>query len=150
MRTPALEAAFRATTYRVEIPGRSFRLRISQLDPAFDAFLRGRGVSEWCVVTACNPGGLRRDNENPRRAARLAHRIAERGWLGFPACNVADDGDWPDEPGFLLLQVGEAEARRLAAEFRQSACVCGQTGSAPRLVWTRRTRNRPASSPDGS
>ncbi|MFZ4534828.1 DUF3293 domain-containing protein [Propionivibrio sp.] len=135
MRTDAIEAAFRATTYRVETIEGVFDLRIGELNSGFDDFLRKQGVSCWGLLTACNPGGVRCDAENPLRQTRLRERLQALGWPCLTACNLADDGLWPAEPGCLLLQVSEKEVCNLAAELFQLACVCGNIGAAPRLVW---------------
>lgn len=139
MRTEALDAAFRATSYRVACGEGFLDLRIGRPDPAFDDFLRRQGVSCWAVITACNPGGVRHDDGNRLLRNRLQQRLQVLGWSFCSACNVADDPMWPAEPGVLILQVGEQEARSLATEFFQSACVCGDVGGAPRLVWSQKS-----------
>jgi hypothetical protein len=131
----ALAAAFRATTYQVETADGVFGLRLGELNPAFDAFLARHGASRWALLTACNPGAVRQDDENPERQRRLQETIEALGWTSFPSLNSADDGKWPEEPGFLLLHVGEEAVRALGREFSQLACVCGETGAPPRLVW---------------
>jgi hypothetical protein len=136
MSIPALEAAFHATTYRVETLGRCFDLRIGKTDPVFDGFLRAQGVFFWGILSACNPGAVRLPaEENQRLQDKLRTRLAELGWLFLAARNVADDGGWPVEVSCLILQVSEEKLRALAAEFSQLAVVCGDTGSAPRLSW---------------
>lgn len=133
MSSDALDAAFRATRYRVESSAGIFELRIGVVNPPFDDFLRGLGVSCWGLLTAHNPGGRRRDDENPARQRLLLERVRALRWL--PAANVAADGAWPDEPSVLILQIDEPALRALAAEFSQLAVVCGEPGEAPRLVW---------------
>jgi hypothetical protein len=145
MRTEALDAAFRATSYRVETAEGVFDLRIGMADPAFDDFLRRQGVCCWAVLTACNPGGVRDDDGNRLRRLRLQARLQTLGWSFSLACNLADDRMWPAEPGFLLLQVSEREVCSLASEFFQLACVCGDVGGAPRLVWIQESGDRIAS-----
>lgn len=135
MNIEVLDTVFRATSYRVETDDGTFALRIGVHDPAFDDFLRRQSVSCWGLLTAYNPGTVRCDDENPLRHMQLVQRLRRLGWIYRLACNVADDGGWPAEPGFLLLQVGEKDVCNLAAEFSQRACVCGDVGSAPRLVW---------------
>jgi hypothetical protein len=135
MRTEALDAAFRATCYRVDTTDGVFDLRIGRPEPAFDDFLRRQGVSCWAVLTACNPGGIRDDDGNRLRLMHLQERLQTLGWSFSFASNLADDKLWPAEPGFLLLQVSEQEVRSLASEFFQLAYVYGEVGGAPRLVW---------------
>jgi hypothetical protein len=71
----------------------------------------------------------------------LQERLQTLGWAFSLACNLADDRMWPEEPGFFLLQVNEQEVRSLASEFIQLACVCGDVGGTPRLVWIQESGN---------
>jgi len=135
MKTPELDAAFRATCYRVDCAAESFDLRIDVVNRAFDDFLRGQGVCRWGLLTAYNPGGVRCDDDNAARQRRLLQRLRQLGWRYFAADNVADDGRWPAEPGVLIVQVCETELGALASELSQAAIVCGEVGAAPRLVW---------------
>ena len=135
MKTPALDAAFRATRYLVDSAAGSFDLRIGVVNPAFDDFLRGQGVSCWGLITAHNPGGVRCDEHNAGRQRDLLCRLKSLSLSWLAACHVADDGRWPVEPSVLILQVGEAELCALASEFSQAAIVCGEVGAVPRLVW---------------
>ncbi len=136
MRSPELEAAFLATTYRVVAPEAVFDLRIGEHDPAFEAFLQQRGVACWGIVTACNPGGVLTLDDNAQRHAALLARLDGLGWRHFPASNHADSGEWPVEPGFCVLDASEQGLCRLAAEFGQAAIVFGQAGlGGGKLVW---------------
>lgn len=151
MSSAGIDAAFRATTYRVTTPEGDFALRIDRLHPAFDDFLsrqsasplcspaagrRGRSPDVcWGVVTAYNPGVRLSDDENRLRQNRLRERIMASGWLFFPACNLADGGFWPEEPSYLVLHLDEERMARLGSEFCQRAVVCGRRGSAPKLLW---------------
>ena len=132
-----LENAFRATTYRVETDVGVFDLRIDETNAPFEAWLRRGGVACWSMLTACNPGGVRSDRDNATRQAKLLACVQACGYLYFPACHLADDRSWPDEPSLLLLNVKDDEVRLLAREFSQLAFVAGEVGRAPRLVWTR-------------
>lgn len=137
----AKDTAFRATTYRVSTDAGVFDLRINQRHTAFAAFLKNRGVSSWAIVTACNPAAQRHTPaDNARRQQRLLAHVQAAGWRlrqdCFHARNCADGGDWPDEPGLLLLGIDAARARALAHAFGQLACVYGETGGVARLLWT--------------
>ena len=135
MKTAALDAAFRATCYRVDCAAGVFDLRIGVVNPCFDDFLRAQGVRCWGLITAHNPGGVRCDAQNAARQQALLSRIESSSWPWLPACHLADDGRWPAEPGVLILGIGEAALCALATEFSQAAVVCGERGEAPRLVW---------------
>lgn len=133
---PALAEAFAATTYRVWLDGRVHDLRLGRGHPGFDRMLAAHGVCEWAVITACNPGAREVFADNAERSARLLERLAELGYRTVPACNLADAGDWPVESGVCVFGVDEREARALARQFGQLACVCGRCGDKPRLVWS--------------
>jgi hypothetical protein len=146
MSRAALDAAFRATAYRVVTPDGIFALRIGVADAQFDVFLSREvasvqrqdsdaGAICWGIVTAYNPGVLLSAEENQRRQERLRGRIVAAGWRFFSGCNLADDGLWPAEPSCLVLHVDERQMRILGSEFDQIAVVCGRTGTAPRLLW---------------
>lgn len=135
MISDALVAAFRATTYRVETEEGWFDLRIGAINPAFDEYLRRRRVSNWGVLTAHNPGAERADSENRRRQVDLMEALRASAMAFMNANNVADGGEWPDEPGFLVLDAGKEEMIELASRFSQLAFVFGKTGSEPILVW---------------
>ncbi len=136
MRTPELEAAFLATTYRVDAGDEVFDLRIEKGHPAFSSWLKRQGISNWCIVTACNPGGKLSQGQNVARTLRLQEAIAQRAWRHAAACNSADDGTWPDEPGFCVFDADEKILRMLAIEFGQTAIVCGNADDdRGEIVW---------------
>ena len=135
MKTVALDAAFRATCYRVDSAAGQFDLRIGVVNRAFDDFLRAQGARRWGLITAHNPGGVRCDDQNAARQQALLSRIESLSWSWLPACHLADDGCWPAESGVLILGIGEAALGALAVEFSQAAVVYGELGEAPRLVW---------------
>lgn len=135
MNNASRDAAFRATTYRVDAGDALYELRVGVINDAFDACLRRRGVACWGLVTAYNPGALALDAANHAAQNRLRDRLSALEWSSLPACNLPDDGISPIEPSFLLLEVSENEVRTLAAAFFQLAFLCANTGSAARLVY---------------
>lgn len=135
MRTDALLAAFRATTYRVDTEEGRFDLRIGVINSAFDHYVRQRQISCWGVITAFNPGGVRTGTKNLQRQAELHTLLLASGRIVMPASNIADDSDWPVEPSFLVLGPTREEMGQWALSFSQRAFVYGTTGSEPTLVW---------------
>lgn len=132
----ALESAFLATIYRVEMPERCFDLQIGVADSALDDCLRTRGIGTWGILTACNPGAVPlSDDENRRRHLQLCKRLKRSGWHCFTACNLDAGGDWPPEPGCFIQQISQEQLRMLAGDFSQLAVVWGETGSPPCLLW---------------
>ena len=136
MSPAALDAVFRATTYQVVTEEGCFDLRIGVLHPVFDGYLERRGYVHWTILSADNPFAIGCPEGNPVRRAALRARLETLDIPHLTTRHVADDGGWPDEIGCLLLGCDDALALALAAELRQSAVVCGQSGGAPRLVWT--------------
>jgi hypothetical protein len=59
MRTPALDAALRATSYRVDDSQGRFELRIGVVHPDLDELLRALDVSRRGVLAAHQPGAPR-------------------------------------------------------------------------------------------
>jgi hypothetical protein len=135
VRADALLAAFRATTYRVETEEGAFDLRIGVINSAFQHYLQQRKIPCWGVITAYNPGGLRKEAENPQRQAELQKLLQASGRIFNNAINVADDADWPVEPSFLVLGPTQEQMGEWAFRFSQLAFVFGKTGSEPTLVW---------------
>ena len=136
MKAPKLDAAFRATTYRVKAGEAVFDLRIDEANPPFATWLRQQSASLWGIITACNPGGKPTLQQNAVRTGILQKRIEARGWRHFPALNFADARDWPDEPGFCVLDAEVNVVRALAVEFGQVAIVCGSAEDGRgEIVW---------------
>lgn len=146
-----IDAAFRATTYRVATPERVFSLRIGVVDGEFDDFLcrqllagppltitaglPARKAIGWGIVTAHNPGVLLSEAQNELRQRSLHERIVASGWRCVVSSNVADGGLWPVEPSYFVLPVDAQQMAALGREFGQLAVVVGRRGSAPELLW---------------
>ena len=75
------------------------------------------------------------DAENRQRHTDLMEALVDSAFDFLNARNSADEGVWPDEPGFLVLDAGKAEMTKLALRFSQLAFVYGDIGSEPTLVW---------------
>lgn len=125
-----LEAAYRATDYRVDdAPGGPFVIRIDERSDQV------AGVG-WAFVTACNPRSVcLSDEENARRTADLEAAVRERGWTFYRGHGVGRDGTWSPEPSLLVVGIAEADALGLAKRFGQNAIVAGRAGEPARLVW---------------
>jgi len=137
-----LAAAYAATTYRVWFPEGPLDLRVGRRSPFLAARMGRLGMVGWAVITPCNPGSrpLSPQANQARRealAACLARRGGGAGWRWWPAENRADQGDWPVEPGFLVLfpRAGRRAARALGRLFGQNALVWGWRKGAGQLLW---------------
>jgi hypothetical protein len=141
-----LERAYRRTSYRAQLPlGGELCLRIDEGHERLDGRLARRGQRCWAYLHAVNPQSRQLSAEqNSRRHGQLAAELA--ALRGSPAGSApleilegasdADDGDWPAEPGFLVLGLALERARALALDFGQLAFVAGQRGERARLHWS--------------
>lgn len=131
-----LERLFRRARYRVELASGAVELAIGERSAELDRDLERAGASTWAIVTACNPGSvLLGEEENRRRSAELARRLSDAGGSTHPSTGIDPDGQWPDEPGFLVTGVARAALVALAAELGQIAIVVGGRGGAAELLW---------------
>ncbi len=143
----ALQAAYRATTYRVWLPEGAVDLRVGEACPALAAYVAARGGRAWMVVTASNPA-----SEPLGEAANLARQRALAGLLhslGLPALaaeNLADDGQWPAEAGFFVTApvLDRELALALGRHMGQNAVLfgtpqgnAGTPDTTPELLWCR-------------
>ena len=136
MKSETLQAAYRATTYRVFLPGGALDLRIGEANAGLIAWLADAGESVWTVLTACNPASQALpENENRERQARLEVKLLERGFEPYAGENVADDAAWPVEETCFVAGISVKDCTELARQFGQNASVCGREDGVPHLIW---------------
>ena len=132
-----LEAAYRATTYRVFLPGGGCDLRIGVASETLRCWLETAGATHFAILTAYNPGScLVADAENSARQAQLECALLEQGYEAYAAQNLADDEQWPVEESCFIPDMPEGTALALAARYGQCAVVCGGADGRPALRWT--------------
>lgn len=130
-----LVAAYRQTAYRISLPGKPAVLRIDVPWAAVDPRLT-HGLECLAYITAANPASQALDDaENARRLRALLDDIMALGSSAQSGIAVADDGNWPDEPGFLVADLPIETARALAVRYGQNAFLHARTGDAVRLIW---------------
>lgn len=135
-RTTDLDAAYRATTYRVFLPGGICELRIGIASETLRCWLETAGANRFAIVTAHNPGAQAVDAaQNALRQAQLECELLEAGFEPYVGENVADDGEWADEESCFIVDMGLDEALALAGKYGQNAIVCGTADGVPELVW---------------
>lgn len=130
------EAAYRATTYAAADGSERLDIRIGARCARLDALLAARGLAEWAYLTAHNPGGqLAAPAANAAAQARLEAEVVASGhpWLRGASCG--DGGDWPPEPGLLVLGLARDAALALGRRYGQEAIVTGRCQEAAELVF---------------
>lgn len=131
-----LASAYRATAYVLALPDGECELRIDRPCECLDRWLAANGQACWAWLTAANPGSCRlAPEDNAARQCRLLAEIEALGQRALPGRAVADAGDWPEEPSFLVPGLDAAAALALAARYGQNACLAGDIGQAVRLLW---------------
>jgi len=140
-----LEAAYRATRYRLASAGGPIVLEVGARAPALDRLLAAAGARRWAWLTAVNPGARQLGAaENAARLAALDAELARGGRAALPGVAVDLAGAWPDEESRLVLDLDVGTARALAERFGQVAFLAGEAGAEVRLEWTRSAPAGPA------
>jgi hypothetical protein len=131
-----LEAAYRATTYRIHAPQGDIDLRIGEASPALDALLRETGTDCWAIVTAWNPRSQAQDSAtNAAAQTRLQGWLSGQGYRWLAGENLADAGDWPAEPTCWVAGMPADLARECGAQYGQAAIVYGVREGAASIGW---------------
>ncbi len=135
-KTTELEAAYRATTYRVYLPGGQCDLHPGVASGTLRCWLETAGATGFAILTACNPGSVPLDEEeNTSRQSQLECELLESGYETYVGENVAEDAAWPVEESCFVPGIPVAEAISLGEKYGQNAVVCGGADGVPELVW---------------
>ena len=135
-KTTELEAAYRATTYRVFLPGGYADLRLGEANETLSIWLEKNGCTAFAIITAYNPGADKFDaGKNAERQSQLECDLLEGNYEPYAGENVADDADWPVEESCFVPDIALEDACALAEDYGQNAIVCGGADGIPELVW---------------
>ncbi len=137
MPDPAVEAAYRAACYRIDLGGRWIERRIGLVDAVADAALSAAGChARWSIVTPCNPGSrVLPATDNARRLREFVRELEAASWRSLSTISADAAGGWT-EPGRCLLDVDTVALSALATRWGQCAWVDARLGAAPQLVWS--------------
>ena len=134
-----LDAAYRATTYRVHdksLPAGSLDIRVDTRHEILDAFLQQQDIAEWAYLSAENPKSeILLPTQNAARSAALNRYLVQMGYRCFKGVAVADQGDWPEEQGVLVLNLSQSAAVTLARDWGQNAFLYARCGAPVALIW---------------
>ena len=135
-KTSELEALYRATTYRVFLPGGHCDLRIDQPCEKLSSWLETAGASSFAIITACNPGSQPVDAaRNAEQQSLLECDLLEGNYEPYAGENVADDAAWPVEESCFVVDIAAEDACALGQDYGQNAVVFGGADGVPRLLW---------------
>lgn len=136
MKTPALEAAYRATTYILCLFDREIDLRIGAMSPEMDEFLDQLGVSCLVCMTAENPRSkLLEREDNIHRNKALKRQLTEAGLKYFPGFAKSLDGEWPTENMLWVPGLSTKRAKCLGVDYQQNAVVYVCHRQRAKLLW---------------
>lgn len=139
MKNP-LEILYRATTYRVFLPGGYAELRIGQASEVLSNWLETSGVQSFVIITAYNPGSrLLAAALNAERQSQLECDLLEGNYEPYAGENVPDDESGLLEESCFVPDILLEDARALAEDYGQTAIVFGGDNGIPELVWIEKT-----------
>lgn len=131
-----LAGAYRATTYRVFLPGGPCNLRIDETCTELVNWLKQHGCAGFAIITAYNPGARRVDDaQNAERQSALECELLEGNYEPYAGENVPDAADWPSEETCFIPDIALEDAFALAEDYGQNAIVWGGADGIPRLAW---------------
>lgn len=135
-KTTELETAYRATTYRVFLPGGFADLRIGQVNETLNCWLETAGCVSYAIISAFNPGSQRVDAaKNAERQSQLECDLLEGNYEPYAGENVPDDESGLLEESCFVPDIALEDACALADDFGQNAIVYGAADGVPGLVW---------------
>lgn len=132
------ESVYRKTEYKVMLDSGTISLRIGYYDAEAERQLREHAnlKREWYIITPCNPRSEQARAElNLFYFNELRYEVEARAGHWFKALNCDPAAEWPDEPGFLLVDADRVWVMDLGERFYQNALVTAKIGEAPRLLW---------------
>lgn len=110
-------------------------LRIGERNCRLDGMLEVARKDSAAFLTAFNPGGQRRsDQDNEAAQVQLERALEEKPYGCYPGEGRDPQGRWSAEPSLLVIGIPRDEAEALGREFEQNAIVYVARGSAPELV----------------
>src|SRR5574343_1071067 len=135
-KTSELEAAYRATTYRVFLPGGMCDLRVDVANEALSCWLETAGCTQFAVITAHNPGSVVVDDAtNAERQAQLECDLLEGNYEPYAGQNLPDAADAPVEESCFVPDLAPEDACALAEDYGQNAVIVGGADGVPQLLW---------------
>lgn len=135
-KTTELEAAYKATTYRVYLPGGVCDLRIGVACPALKDWLAASATRSFALITAYNPGSKTVDaGRNAEQQAALECDLLDGNYEPFVCQHVPDMDGAPEEEGCFVPDLDPEDANALAWDYGQNAVVIGGVDGVPHLHW---------------
>jgi hypothetical protein len=134
---PALLDSYRNAHYELHLSTGPVVLKVEQPSAELGELLSAAGVSGAALLTAYNPGSVQRTfAQNDAAQQKLKLRLLREGYRLTPATAIDPAGQWPHEPGFLVLGISFADAMYVARDFQQLALLWCNASAVPLLIET--------------
>lgn len=128
-----LFAAYKAADYLVL--DQNICINIDQANKDLNYFLIDNKAFSYAFITACNPRSEKRSNQENLKANGDLKTILKKEGFRFLLATAKDPKkQWPNEDGFIILDVRVQRIKKLAMSFKQNAVVYGNITTAPRLI----------------
>ncbi|MDC8445864.1 MAG: DUF3293 domain-containing protein [Nitrosomonas sp.] len=129
--------AYRETEYRIH-GATPCILTVGVICPVLAELHKTHAVTESAFITACNPfSTLLNETDNAERHAKFRQLLKQRGFAVLEGIGKHPAGDWPGEPGFLILGISLEAARTLASQLEQNAIIWNSIDAVPQLILLR-------------
>ncbi len=134
---PAIIQAYLETEYQIH-GANPFTLKVGTACPVLAELHKTHAVTSSAFVTACNPFSTLLDAaDNAARHAKLRQLLKQRRFVILEGIGKHPTGDWPGEPGFLILGISLEVARTLANQLKQNAIIWNSADAVPQLILLR-------------
>lgn len=131
---PELLTAYEKSLYVVRT-NPSILLRIGQKSAELAQLLEQHEADSAALITSDNPRSEPRDaEENAFHRDRLQQEVIHTQLPFLCTVSIDPTGQWPDEHGFLVLDLSTSELQRLLALFDQWAAVWIEKDGTVRLL----------------
>lgn len=130
----SLIQAYRGTDFVAHLPDGECVLRVGVRNAAMAQLLKAHETSTASYITAHNPFSRIFDQADNQRANILLESVISATGLRIYPCDGRDPtGQWPDEPGFLVLGAKRSKLRSIGRRFRQNAIIIVGRSGMPKL-----------------
>ncbi len=132
------ESLYRRAHYQVMLETSEVTLVIDHYDALAELQLRDALAitQHWVIITPCNPRSIdSREELNNFYMNQLRDTLSTRSGDWAKAVNVDPMGEWPDEPGFFVVDPDMGWIMDLGRRFGQNALVHAKLGQPPGLIW---------------
>jgi len=130
---PTLVQSYRDAVYTVH-HAPPFHLRVDHASVGLERLYAQTRTRCGAFITACNPHGEQRsDDDNTYLQAQLAQQLNQRGLPYLGGLGQDPNGQWPNEPSFVVPGLTLEAAKKLGRQFAQNAIVWCGADTVPRL-----------------